>query len=276
MNKYLLLYLCLIGFTSKGQQNCSIYTDSSCNRACKLATLAGTYPQGSRSSQECLDSAIRLCPTMADAWRELSVPYLKRGDFVTWRKYIDKAVALQPARFLDIRGWCRFKFLRDYEGALEDLHKFDSLSHFLSKHTGDGAYSLNIIMALCERELGNYANAAYYFSQGIDSTRKDFIGLFDYLHRAVLKLRQQDYTGALSDLALQEKLCKNYVETSYYKGIAYRSLGKHTQAKKQFKNAARLYKEGFHLTDVYCETLDTVYPSDVEEALEEYNHRKTI
>lgn len=269
--RYLFLYFCLVGFSAKGQQNCDTYTDSICSLACRLYNLAGTFPQGSRSSQEYFDSTIRLCPGMAAAWREIGVPYLKRGDFVTWRKYIDKAVALQPDRFLDIRGWCRFKFLRDYEGALEDLKRFDSLTHFSSKHTGDGTYSLNVVMALCERELGNYSKASLYFSKGIDSIfytkGKDFIGLFDFLHRAVLKLRQQDYTGALSDLDKQEKLCRNYVETSYYKGIAYRSVGKHRQAKQQFEKAARLYKEGFHLTDVYCEMLDTVYPSDVEEAL---------
>ncbi|SHN33794.1 tetratricopeptide repeat protein [Chitinophaga sp. CF418] len=271
---YLLLYFCLIGFSSSGQENCDIYTDSLCNLACRVRNQSSTFPQGSRRSQEYLDSAIRLCPDMADAWREISVPYLKRGDFVTWRKYIDKAVALQPARTLDIRGWCRFKFLRDYEGALEDLKRFDSLSHFASKHTGDGTYSLNVVMALCERELGNYSSAALYFSKGIDSIfytkGKDFIGLFDFLHRSVLKLRQQDYVGALSDLNQQEKLCRHYVETSYYKGIAYRALGKHKLAKQHFEKAARLYKEGFHMSDIYCEMLDAVYPSDVDEALAEY------
>ena len=277
----LLLCLCLTALITNGQENCGIYTDSICSLACRLRNLSSSFPQGSRKSQEYLDSAIRLCPDMADAWREISVPYLKRGDFVTWRKYIDKAIVLQPARTLDIRGWCRFKFLRDYEGALEDLKKFDSLTHFASKHTGDGTYSLNVVMALCERELGNYSAAALYFSRGVDSIfytkGKDFIGLFDFLHRAVLKLRQQDYTGALSDLRQQEKLCKNYVETSYYKGIAYRGLGKQKLAKQQFENAARLYKEGFHMTDVYCEMLDAVYPSDVEEALgdckKRVNHR---
>lgn len=268
---YLLLYLCLLGFTVSGQQNCSIYTDSLCSLACRLRNESSAFPQGSRSSQQYLDSAIRLCPDMADAWREISVPYLKRGDFVSWRKYLDKAVALQPARTLDVRGWCRFKFLRDYEGALEDLKRFESLTHFATKHTGDGTYNLYVVMALCERELGNYSNAALYFSKGIDSIfytkGKDFIGLFDFLHRAVLKLNTQDYTGALSDLRQQEKLCRNYVETSYYKGIAYRSLGKPKQARQQFENAARLYREGFHLSDVYCEMLDAVYPSDVDEAL---------
>lgn len=275
-NMYLLLLFCFISFTSSAQENCDIYTDSLCRLACKLSGLASSFPQGSRNSQVYLDSAIRLCPERAEAWREISVPYLKRGDFATWRKYLDKAVALQPGRVLDVRGWCRFKFLRDYEGALEDLKRFDSLTHFASKHTGDGTYSLYVVMALCERELGNYSSAALYFSKGIDSIfytkGKDFIGLFDFLHRAVLKLRQQDYAGALSDLDQQEKLCRNYVETSYYKGIVYRSLGKHKLARKQFENAARLYKEGFHLSDVYCEMPDAVYPSDIEEALMERRH----
>jgi len=268
---YLLLYLCLLGFTVNAVYPSDVDTDSLCSLACRLRNESSAFPQGSRSSQQYLDSAIRLCPDMADAWREISVPYLKRGDFVSWRKYLDKAVALQPARTLDVRGWCRFKFLRDYEGALEDLKRFESLTHFATKHTGDGTYSLYVVMALCERELGNYSNAALYFSKGIDSIfytkGKDFIGLFDFLHRAVLKLNTQDYTGALSDLRQQEKLCRNYVETSYYRGIAYRSLGKPKQARQQFENAARLYREGFHLSDVYCEMLDAVYPSDVDEAL---------
>ncbi len=208
---------------------------------------------------------------MADAWNEIGVPYLKRGDFATWRKYVDKAVALQPGRFMDIRGWCRFKFLRDYEGALEDLERFDSLTHYSTKRTGDATYSLNIVMALCERELGNYAGASLYFSKGIDSViaarGKAYLGQFDFLHRAVLKLKLQDYSGALADLDRQEKLNRNYVETSYYRGMAYRSLGKHKLAKKYFSHAARLYKEGFHMSDPYCEMLDAVYPSDVEEAL---------
>lgn len=270
-NIYLILYCCFICTISKAQINCDIYTDSACNAACKLLTLEGNYYQGSRISQQLLDSAIRLCPTMAQAWREISVPYLKRGDFATWRRYLDKAVELQPARTLDVRGWCRFKFLRDYEGALEDLKRFDTLSNFMYKHTGDGTYSLYVVMALCERELGNYNAASYYFAKGIDSIfytkGKDFIGLFDFLHRAVMKIRQQDYTGALADLEQEEKLCKNYVETAYYKGIVYRSLGKHTLAREQFARAGRLFKEGFHLSDVYCEMHDAVYPSDIEEAL---------
>lgn len=268
---YLLLCCSMISISGKSQLNCDAFTDSSSVRGCRLYNYAVTFYQGSRPNQQYLDSAVRVCPTLAEAWRALSVPYLKRGDFATWRKYLDKAVDLQPLKTLDVRGWCRFKFLRDYEGALADLKRFDTLSRFAHRHTGDGTYSLYVVMALCERELGNYAAAAYYFTKGIDSIfytkGKDFIGLFDFLHRAVMKIELKDYSGALADLEQEEKICKNYVETPYYKGIVYRAMGKYKLAKEQFEEARRRFKEGFHMVDVYCEMHDAVYPADIDEAL---------
>jgi len=268
---YLLLCCCMISIIGKSQLNCDAFTDSASVRACRLYNYAVTFYQGSRLNQQYLDSAVRVCPTLAEGWRALSVPYLKRGDFASWRKYLDKAVELQPLKTLDVRGWCRFKFLRDYEGALADLKRFDTLSGFAHRHTGDGTYSLYVVMALCERELGNYDAATYYFAKGIDSIfytkGKDFIGLFDFLHRAVMKIKLGDYKGALADLEQEEKICKNYVEIPYYKGVVYRHQGKHQLAKEQFEEARRRFREGFHLVDVYCEMQDAVYPSDIDEAL---------
>lgn len=267
----LFIICCLVCLTARSQLNCDIYTDSAASRACRLYNYAITFPQGSRANQQYLDSATKVYPALPEPWRALSVPYLKRGDFATWRKYLDKAIALQPLKTLDVRGWCRFKFLRDYEGALEDLKRYDTLSGFAHRHTGDGTYSLYVVMALCERELGNYTAASYYFAKGIDSIfytkGKDYIGLFDFLHRAVMKISLKDYAGALEDLEQEEKICKNYVETSYYKGIVYRSMGKHKQAREQFEKANRLLREGFHMYDIYCEMHDAVYPADIENAL---------
>jgi len=230
---YLLLCCCMISIIGKSQLNCDAFTDSASVRACRLYNYAVTFYQGSRLNQQYLDSAVRVCPTLAEGWRALSVPYLKRGDFASWRKYLDKG--------------------------------------FAHRHTGDGTYSLYVVMALCERELGNYDAATYYFAKGIDSIfytkGKDFIGLFDFLHRAVMKIKLGDYKGALADLEQEEKICKNYVEIPYYKGIVYRQQGKHQLAKEQFEEARRRFKEGFHLVDVYCEMQDAVYPSDIDEAL---------
>src|SRR5882757_3971394 len=156
---------------SRAQTNCSLFRDSSHIRACRLYNATDSMSQGSRRCQQYLDSAIRICPDYAEAWHEISVPYLKRGDYRNWRKYLDKAVELKPLAYIAVRGWCRFKFLRDYEGALHDLQRADTLSHFQPGQSGDGNYNLYIVMALCEREMGDYPASFRYFALGIDSIR---------------------------------------------------------------------------------------------------------
>ena len=56
--------------------------------------------------------ALEICPSYHPAYRAKSTAYLKTGDFITWKKLMDKAVELSPEDHLDYRGWCRFQFLK--------------------------------------------------------------------------------------------------------------------------------------------------------------------
>lgn len=141
------------------QPNCNVYKDNEpCFKACELAIKAGQY-QGSQQSQTQFDEAIALCPTLDYAYFEKSVPYLKRGQFIEWKKLIDRAVDLNPTQHLGYRGWCRFQFLRDYEGAIADLEKLGSLIGPNLGYSVNGDYPLAIALALCYKQLGNKQKA---------------------------------------------------------------------------------------------------------------------
>ena len=254
------------------QSNCSLFTEPNQIKACKFYNSVDSLPQGTSMCEQALDSALYYWPGYAEAWHEKSVPYLKRGDFLTWRKYLDKAVSLKPLAFLGARGWCRFKFLRDYKGALRDLKTLDTLTSFNPGQSGDGSYNLYIVMALCAREQGRMTEAFHYFSLGIDSVvahkGPEWIGLYDYLHRAVTRMRVKDYRGALSDLDNQVKKYAGFAETYYYRGQVLLLMGQKAEAKVAFERSKTLFvSEGYHLTDPYCEMLDEVYLEDIEEAL---------
>jgi len=264
--------LLVMVLTGRGQTNCSLFTDSNKVKACRFYNLSDNYAQGTRACENILDSALYYWPGYAEAWHEKSVPYLKRGDFFTWRKYVDKAVALKPLEYLGVRAWCRFKFLHDYEGALNDLVKLDTLTQFNPGQSGDGSYDLHIVMALSERELGYYKKAFHYFSIGIDTVLRQkgiqWVGLYDYLHRAVMRMRVKDYAGALSDLAKQIDKYSKFAETYYYQGQVLVLTGHPVEARKAFEKSKRLFiSEGYHLTDPYCEMPDAVYLEEIEEAL---------
>lgn len=269
MNLLLLLMATIL--CGRAQTNCRVFTDSCHIKACLLYNAADTFPQGSRKSQQYYDSAIRICPDYAEAWRAISIPYLKRGDLYTWRKYLDKAVSLKPRLFLGIRGWCLFKFLRDYEGALHDLQSFDTLTAFHPSYSGDGNYHLYVVMAICYRELGNYQQAFHYFSLGIDSIvaqqGEKWVGLSDHLHRAVTKMRTKDYAGALADLDRQIKRYDNYAEIYYYQGLILQLMHRNKEALIPLQKARTLAGTGHHLSDIYCEMPDEVFIEDIDTAI---------
>ena len=84
--KILIYFLLIVSFhASLSQPNCTVL-EGTCKEACEIAT-GRRGGQGSMRSEASLDEAIQLCPDgLAYAYRQKSIPYLKRGDFVTWKK----------------------------------------------------------------------------------------------------------------------------------------------------------------------------------------------
>lgn len=230
--------------------------------------------QGSPESQRNLDSAIQLCPTYAMAWRERGVAYLKRGDFGNWAPNINKAIELEPLGFLGIRGWCRFDFLRDYEGAIADLTRLDTLVGFHTMYASD--YNIYLIIGEANAALGNYDEALLYYDKDINNTIKErgasWVGLYDYLYRGILKYKMGNLTGALDDFDNEIKMYESLADPYYFKGLVYAKLGKNEDAVKYLLKALELINgKGFKHKDPYCEVQEEIYVSDVEETLSKLN-----
>ncbi|MEL6988043.1 MAG: hypothetical protein AAGK97_09440, partial [Bacteroidota bacterium] len=102
-----------------------------------------------------------MCQHQDYAYYLKSLPYLHRGQFIEWKILIDKAVAFNPAVYLSQRAWARFDYLRDYKGTLEDIQKLDSIFTGDLGYVASGIYHINIVKALCYKELGD-TNAAIY------------------------------------------------------------------------------------------------------------------
>lgn len=265
----LVIFAWLGAIAAHSQPNCNLYKwsgDSVCYQACQQYSERLNYAQGSRESQMTFDSVITLCPTFDVAYMEKAVPYLKRGDFITWRVWIDKAVALNPKEHLGYRGWCRYQFLRDYTGALQDLDKLATLKTGNLGYSVNGDYHLNIARALCHKGLGEKEKAKKYIeTQLADPTYTP--GLYDYLHLAVLHLELGEWPAALSALEKQVVACPNLAENEYYLAHAHRQLGNPDLARKHLLRAKELYDIGRHRTDPYDNPMDRIYLTDIEQAL---------
>lgn len=253
----------LLSISVAAQINCNVYkNDSACFEACELSEQAGKS-QGSANSQQTFDKAIALCPTFDDAWFGKSIPYLKRGQFVEWKKLIDKAVELNPFSHLGYRGWCRYQFLRDYAGAIADIERLDSLTAFDIGYSVNGDYHLKIALAICYKEAGQVQKGISVIEDFKKS--KDYVrGPYEDLHLGVMKYLIKDYAGATAAFNNQIAYNDFQAENYYYLALVAKELQNREGVISNLQRAKTYYKEGKHLQDPYTHHADRVFLEEIE------------
>jgi tetratricopeptide (TPR) repeat protein len=268
--KITFVFICLLESAGVlAQVNCNVYklqNDEACYKGCEEANAASELPQGSKASQEKFDKAIKLCPAMDYAYFEKSVPYLKNGDFISWKKLIDQAVNLNPASHLGYRGWCRYQFLRDYKGAIRDIEKLDSMVSYDIGYSKNGDYHLHVARALCYKALGDRKKAIQIIEAqlGVEDYRPM---IYDYLHLGVLKLETNDLEGAIDCLKKQIAYNDYLAETYYYLALAYKQQSELADFMTTMEKAKVFYLKGYKRLDFYTHPADKIYLADIEREL---------
>lgn len=261
LQKYCLSLFILVVYTNiQAQINCNSVEGEDCKKACEIYNKDSDI-QGSKESQENFDKAIDLCPNFSDAYVEKSVPYLKRGDFITWKKLIDKTVELSPNNHLDYRGWCKFQFLRDYKGAIQD---FDLLEKYRPGNIGyskNGDYNLYVVKAICYSAL-NQKEKAIQVLENLFKTKDYHFGLYDYYQLGVTYFETGKYDKALENF---EKQSKNYdfAENVYFRSKVSKIRNKDYLDLKSL--ALKSYDEGKTMKDVYTHHFNKVYRKQIAE-----------
>jgi tetratricopeptide (TPR) repeat protein len=262
--KKLLYLLLFIPFSFYAQPNCKAYLytgDTAQYKACLLSEQISEY-QFHRKFHEKFDETLVICPHYAYAYREKSTAYLKSGDFITWKKLIDKAVEYDWRGNLGYRGWCRYQFFRDYEGAIKDIELLDSLANYDIGISQNGDYHLNIAKGICYSALGQKEKAIEIFNQQINTPNYEPKS-YDYYQLGVTYFEIKDYPNALICFEKQAKIGA-LAETEHYRNKIYKILKNQIQADKHKELAIKLYKENRNLFDPYTHHFNKVYLSDIE------------
>jgi len=265
MKNILSLILTISYFSIYGQPNCEIYKsvdNQNCYNACKLAIQASD-DQGSKESQIQFDDALTLCPNFDWAYFEKSVPYVKRGEFLNWISLIDQAVKINPIAHLGYRGWCKYQFLRDYKGALDDLTQLSKFQKNIG-YSQNGNYHLDIVKALCYKGLGNNTEAINIIENTMSNTNYS-VGFYDYLHLGVAYLMEKDYDKAKIILERQIEKHDYLAETYFYLALICKHKNQMTKYKDYLQKAKEKYLKGERLKDPYTIPMDKVYLQEIEE-----------
>lgn len=252
------MLLCVLNVMA--QPNCNFYLwkgDTLQYEACKLLTEnQNKHYQFSKEFHHLLDSAIKLCPYFAYAYREKAAPYVKSGNFILWKKYIDLAVKYDSAAYLPVRASLRYKFFGDYEGTIQDIELFEKMNKDPLAYTSNGTYHLTIVKALCYKQL-NAPEQSINLIESLLKNKNHSIGYYDQFHLGVMYLQKQQYDKAIEILNKQVGTY-DFAEARYYLAICYKETGK-TAAYEQAKALAlKLYEEQNKLFDQYHYMIDQI------------------
>ena len=266
--KYFNILILLIPFSNVfSQPNCEAYKyygDTLKYNACNKAMEIKGHYQFSKKYQIILDESIKIDPTFDYAYWAKSFAYLKSGDFVTWKKLIDKAVEYNPKEHLGYRGWCRYQFFRDYKGAIKDIEKLNSLVDYDIGQSQNGTYHLNIARGLCYKAIGEKEKAIAIIEKQLKlNEEEDFVGANDYLHLGVLYLETGEFEKAVETFKKQS-VNNELAENQYYLALAYQKLDKPAESKSCLKKAKEFYIGERKMFDPYSNPMDKIYLKDIE------------
>lgn len=267
---YLTILTVLQLVTLSAQDNCYAFYlagDSCRYKACDFLEKAPSYFQLTREYHLIKDQALAICPEYSDIYRAKSTAYLKTGDFIQWKKLIDKAVELNPLEHLSYRGWCRFQFFRDYQGAIDDLEALNAMIDYNPGPCQNGFYNLNVARALCYKMLGKHKKAIQIIEAHLaDETQ--YAGVYDYLHLGVLYVETGNLNAALKAFEQQETI-GDLAENQYHKAGVLAQLEQKEALKAALEQALNLYQNSICMSDPYGHQVDKIYLSDIQSALNE-------
>lgn len=217
-----------------------------------------------------IDSLINICPGNAQLWGDKAVAHIVRGEYIDGFKYLEKAVELNPVYYLGYRAWYRVRYLHDHQGAIKDLDQLEKVAgHSL-------VYVVNAHMYLLKgnayKELGEHQKALELYNiaieEQISSKGPEWVGIYDYLYRGILKYKMGDYDGAIADFDLETKQYESLVDTYYFRGLAYAATSRKQEARLDLEHAKELMLgQGQKRWEGFVTLADEVFLSDIDKAL---------
>jgi tetratricopeptide (TPR) repeat protein len=190
------------------------------------------YPQLTMQCDLYYKLILERYPDTHTAYMDRSVAYNKTGEHATGFAMVNKAVELAPVQYLGYRAFLKLYFMHDYEGALQDCLRLDTLTSFAKP--GVWGEDMDMVIGLCYLQLNNLEKARLRFTNSIKTVTKkvgkEWNSPRALLYLGITHMKEKSFSQAIRVLDELIELYPNYSEAYYYKAECYRSL-------KDLKNA---------------------------------------
>lgn len=213
------------------------------------------------------ETAIDYDQDNSDAWMERSVSFNKAGDFKKGFEYLNKAVELDPKLHLGYRGWIRLRKMRDYDKALVDFDRLDSLTpNFVDAPWGE---DIDFLRGECYFGKKGYQKAIELFNRNIKNQKEDWADIHSFVYLGLCEYELGNYEKAITEFQRALKQSEYTPESYFGMARAYRKLGEIEKSKENIRKA----EENINIKrdDYYNEFLNEIYLSEILEFKQQLN-----
>lgn len=217
--------------------------------------LMAEHMQGSLLSQKVFELLKSKYPDYSNAYFEQSVAFNKYGNHAKGFELLNQAVDIDPELHLGYRGYMKLRFLREYEGALEDFDKLDTLT----PNVVDAPWGENIDFLRGECYFGkkDFQTAIECFNRSIKNEKEGWADIQTFVYLGLCEHELGNFEKAILEfnraLSQSEHICEAYF------GLAktYEKLGKIQLAKEHLAKAEE--NIAYKRENEYNEYLNEIY-----------------
>ena len=224
--------------------------------------------QGTPIGQTLTNRIITLDSTNANALRDRSVPFLKRGIPHKWNPYFSQVVRNDSITWQPWRGYLYLWFYRDYKKAIADFDASDTLTpNFIDAPQG---HSVDYWRGIAYLGLKDYENSIAYFdkyiAKEIEESGEDWVELTTFLYKGIAHYEAGNFEEALKSFDKQLHYGRNLsADAKYYKALIYKEKGEIELSKTTINSAISDFNNGYNNKRPYVEALRQIYIEDLED-----------
>ncbi|MEZ4934550.1 MAG: hypothetical protein R2788_20785 [Saprospiraceae bacterium] len=232
----------------------------------KLVNGISNYYQGTPAQQFLLQEALFFDSTYADIYREIGVPYLKRGIAAEFSNYYGKAADLNPLDWLAWRGYLYLFFYRDYDRALNDFLKADDLTPGIVDHPQ--SMNIDFLKGVCYLKLGQYQKAIDYFDTQIkyetETVGLEYMESITFLFKGIAFWEMSQFKKAYETFTIGLSIDAKNSDLLFWTAKYWQQMGNNSKAKEFNTMAKEQFLNGYFNKRNYVEEFFQTYLSDIE------------
>ena len=268
MEKLLRLFLsgCLVLIVlSCKKENINLDETERRARAMEIFQSGLYFPQGSPKSMTQIALAVDVDSTYAEALREYSVAYLKRGLPHKWKVWMDKAVYHDAKTWQPWRGYLYLWFYRDYQKAIEDFNASDTLTpNFIDQPQG---HSVDFWRGIAYLGLKDYKNSISYWDKHIsketEEAGEDWVEIEAFLYRGIAYYESGEKIKAVENFNKIIEYFKSSADAKFYLAKIHLESGEKQTALLLIEDAIADFNAGYFNQRPYVEALRQIYMEDL-------------